>query len=120
MTYPTDLGLNLWNANQTSPQNPTNTGWGMALILMRAGVAKGTETPPAGAEGDWHILGATPTGVWSTFAVDSIAVFHNGGWIEITQKDRMLVWVDNGSTSDLYQWDGAGSPNEWRQIVTGA
>lgn len=122
MTYPTDLGLNIWNANQTSPQTPTNTGWAMALILMRAGVAKGTSTPPGSpVEGDWHILGAAPTGAWSTFTVDDIAVFHNGGWTRIQKQDRMLAWIDDGAGSaNLFQYDGGGSPTEWRQIVTGA
>ena len=125
MTYPANLGLNIWNASQDSPQVPTNTGWAIALILSTlAGVAKGTETPPGSpVEGDFHILGATPTGAWSTFTVDNIAVFHNGGWVELTKQDRMLVRIDNGvaedGTSDLYQYDGAGSPNEWRLIVTG-
>ena len=121
MTYPTDLGLSIWAAQQNSPQVPTNTGWAIGLILStKAGVAIGTTTPPGSpVEGDFHILGVGPTGDWSTFAVNSIAVYHSASWVEITQQDRMMVWIDNGSSADLYLWDGAGSPNEWRLIVTG-
>lgn len=121
-TYPENLGLNIWNANQVSPQTPTNAGWAMALILQRAGVAKGTSTPPGSpAEGDFYILGSGATGAWLGWVANSIAVYHNGGWKNLNALDRMRVWIDNGAgKSILWQYDGAGSPNEWVQVVSPA
>lgn len=109
-----------WQANQNSPEIPVNEGIAVSLLLELAVKAKGTSTPPGSpAEGEAHIIGASPTGAWSTFTAKNIAYYHNAAWNELVRQDRLTVFVDNGTGGvTLWRYE-AGATNDWNQITLG-
>ena len=114
-TYPELLGVPVWEAQQDEPHISVNTAVALVLILNGVGVAKGTETPPGSpGEGDFHILGATPTGVWTGMAANNIAAYINGAWLEINAVDLLRVWIDSGSGQAAgWQYDAGAGPAAW-------
>lgn len=119
MTITSSLGLTAWAANQNSPEVVVNENDAVGLILRKTAVAKGTSTPPGSpSEGDAYILGASPTGAWSTFSENNVAYYHNGAWNELTAIDGLMVWVDAGSGS-ANLWRYYSTTPAWVQIAAG-
>lgn len=91
-----------WAAGQDNPHIPVNEGIAVALILRLTLKGKGTSTPPGSpAEGDAYIIGASPTGDWSTFTQDNIAYYDNGSWREMNAVDDLTLTADDGSGGTL-------------------
>ena len=77
-----------------------------------------TNTPPAAASGDRHIVTAAPTGAWATFPEHAIAEFGFSGWFHYVPQDnagwtafviaeqtfyhfRSATWVPNVATAAI-------------------
>lgn len=116
MTIQTSLGLTEWAAGQDNPHIVVNEADAASLVLHLTLKGKGTSTPPGSpAEGDAYIIGASPTGAWSTFTQDNIAYYHNGSWREMTAVNNLTLTADDGSGGTL-QWryvSGTG----WTQVT---
>lgn len=70
--------------------------------------------PAAPAEGDAYILPTALTGAaWSAYSPDSIAVFQDGVWSQITPKEGWRAWVQD--TNEFLFYDGAAwaYPARW-------
>lgn len=60
--------------------------------------------PGSPADGDAYIVDSL-TGLWSSFALDDLAIYYNGSWRNIPPSQGPLVYVDD---EDLrLSWDGA-------------
>lgn len=117
MTITTALGLTEWASGQNSPHIVVNEGVAVALLMHLTLAGKGTTTPPGSpSEGDAHILGASPTGAWSTFAEDNIAYFHNGAWQQLVALDRLTLKADDGAGNTL-MWRYNATTPAWEQVT---
>ncbi len=118
----TRLGLSEWAAGQDQPHITVNEFAAVGFLLEVAAKAKGTSTPPASPEeGEVHIVGASPTGAWSSFSQDNLAVYQNGAWIEVTVVDRLSLFVDDGGGGlRLWRYDGTASPAAWTEVLLGS
>lgn len=97
MTTPR-TGLPEWAAAQASPWTPHNEALRKIDALVSGAVIdRGLAAEPGSpAEGAAYILPASPTGAaWGSFAANDIAIFTNGGWINVTPLEGFRLWVSD-------------------------
>ncbi len=78
---------------QTLPANELlelhDYAWGAIRVLDR-----NLSAPPGGeSDGDIYIVATTPTGDWSTFTENDLAVFLNGAYIAVTPQSGWKVFI---------------------------
>ncbi len=119
MTLLTRLGLLEWLQSQNQPHITVNANSVAGLFLHHAAVGKDVNSPPGSvAEGDYWIVGPSPTGAWSAFTPKNVALFTNGGWQQITRIDRLQIWVDDGANgANLWQYDSGSA--DWISLGIG-
>ena len=112
MTTP-NLNLPELAPSQSQPHVPVNSALRRLDALVHLSVLdRALDTPPGSpADGDCYIVGAAPTGAWSTFAEHSIAAFIGTAWVEISPGSGWLAWVADEAV--LYVFS-AGS---WQSLV---
>ncbi|MFP5422462.1 MAG: DUF2793 domain-containing protein [Gammaproteobacteria bacterium] len=119
--------------NNSIPEVPENTidpaaGLNLALntidVLLQLAVATaGTNTPPAGVEGERHIVGISPTGVWSGQA-NKLARYLDGAWHFYSARYALNIadgklyvrtattWRAFGGTADAGWTAGTGTASK--------
>jgi len=76
-----------------------------ALVHLSV-LSSGDTTPPGSpTAGDRYILGASPTGDWSTASQHDVAAYLNGAWEFFTPVTGWRVWVQD--TKDWKYHDGS-------------
>ena len=71
-------------------------------------------TPPASPpDGSSYILGASPTGDWSTFNTGQIAYYNGTSWVAYTAAEGWIVF--DKTTNRPYAFDGS----VWAELETG-
>lgn len=112
-----DFGIPTLQQSQTTPEVTINEALFMLQMKSGIGVISVTNTvPTTPTEGDCHVVGTAPGGVWSGKA-NCIAGYYNGGWLfvpgfntagtQITPGARhegMHVW--RMDTNAVYRWNG--------------
>jgi hypothetical protein len=94
--------LPTWIAGITQPNVPVNDAMLRTEVLHR-GATSITATPPASpADGQVHIVGASPTGVWSTFAANDVVLWRSGTWYRFAP---FLGWLKQVG-SEVRRFDG--------------
>lgn len=63
-------------------------------------------TPATGVNGEWHVVGSSPTGAWAGQA-NKLAGYENGGWIFVTPKKAQWIWREDGTSNHLRLYDGS-------------
>jgi hypothetical protein len=102
--------LPVWIQGTTQPATPVNDSFLRTEVLAR-GATSILSTPPASpADGQVHILGATPTGAWSTFAQNDVVVWRSGTWYRFAP---FFGWLKQVGT-EVRRFDGTA----W-VVVTG-
>jgi hypothetical protein len=66
--------------------------------------------PPASpTAGAWYIVGASPTGDWSSYSqYDLVQASGDGGWINVTPSDGWIAWIEDEDKLALFhssQWN---------------
>lgn len=74
-----------------------------AVLHMRVGQIGLDTPPPSPAEGERHVVGATPTGAFAGHA-GAIAAFQEGAWAFFAPRDGWTLW--DAATEALYLHDG--------------
>lgn len=113
MSDTTHLGLPLLAAAQAQKHVTHNEALQVLDALVHLTVKDRTLTAPPGspAEGDRHIVGASPTGAWAGHA-GRIAAFLSGGWVIVPPR-RGFVALDE-SDNRLLVHDGAA----WQHLAS--
>jgi hypothetical protein len=102
--------LPVWIQGTTQPSTPVNDSFLRTEVLAR-GATSILSTPPASpADGQVHILGATPTGAWSTFAQNDVVLWRSGTWYRFAP---FFGWLKQVGT-EVRRFDGSA----W-VVVTG-
>ena len=102
--------LPVWIQGTTQPSTPVNDSFLRAEVLARGATSILSTPPGSPADGDVHIVGASPTGAWSTFAVNDVVLWRSGTWYRFAPFFGWLKQVG----SDVRRFDGAA----W-VVVTG-
>lgn len=107
MTTTPNLVLPYLAAGQAQKHVTLNESLRMLDALVQLGVlSRALAAPPASpADGDRHIIAASPAGAWAGHA-GRIAAFQDGGWMIYTPKEGWLAFV--GDEDKLLAFDGAG------------
>lgn len=83
-------------------------------LIQRIQIAMGDvlsigDTAPPGSpnDGDIYILGAAPSGDWSTFAEHDLAVFftdqsEHGGWVAVTPREGWRAWIQDDNYGVIF------------------
>lgn len=118
MTTP-KLGLAELVASQSQPHLTVNSALRRAEGSIQLSVLdRALNTPPGSpAEGDTYIVGAAPTGAWSTYAEGDIAFYTGGAWLRIQPLTGWLAYVQDEAA--FYYRDEAASPPAWTILSTG-
>lgn len=100
----------VWQPGTLQPSTPVNDAFLRQEVLAR-GATSILSTPPASpADGQVHIVGASPTGAWSTFAQNDVVLWRSGTWYRFAP---FLGWLKQVGT-EVRRFDGTA----W-VVVTG-
>lgn len=117
MTTP-NLSLPELAASQSQPHVPINSALRRLDGLVQLSVIdRALNTPPGSpADGDCYILGAAPTGAWSTFDEHDLVIYIGTSWVRYAPLDGWLAYVQD---EDKFYHYNADSPAEWTELATG-
>lgn len=95
--------LSVWQPGTLQPSTPFNDN-ALRVEILQRGATSILSTPPGSpADGQVHILGATPTGAWSTFAQNDVVLWRSGTWYRFAP---FLGWLKQVGT-EVRRFDGA-------------
>lgn len=99
-----------WLSGSNQNSIPANNNSLRSEIFNTDGIADDvTAQPGSPSDGDWYIIPAGATGAeWSTFAVDSVAIFYGGLWYEFTPVVGNKVSV--AGTFVIYEGSAGWTP----------
>jgi len=102
--------LAVWQPGTLQPSTPVNDN-ALRVEILQRGATSILSTPPGSpADGQVHIVGASPTGTWSTFAQNDVVLWRSGTWYRFAP---FLGWLKQVG-SDVRRFDGSA----W-VVVTG-
>lgn len=88
-----------WESGTTQPSIPVNNNALRCMIGMRSAVSDSITAQPSlstpSDDGLWYVIPIGATGAqWSTFSVDSCAIFFGGNWYEFIPSDGDIISID--------------------------
>lgn len=102
--------LPVWVQGTTQPSTPVNDALLRTEVLARGATSIISTPPGSPADGQVHILGASPTGAWSTFAQNDVVLWRSGTWYRFAPFFGWLKQV----AAEVRRYDGTA----W-VVVTG-
>lgn len=105
MATTTHMGITLLEQSQSQKEVTMNQALARLDAVMNSSAkSRTTATPPGSpAAGDVYIVGASPTGDWTSHA--GHIAYYDQLWRFITPNKGMTLWVDNESL--FYTYDGS-------------
>lgn len=103
---------------QSSPHVPINAAMRRIDALLSLGCLtfQTLNSPPGGpAEGDMHVVGAAPSGGWSTFDPDMVVYYSGGAWLGIYPVEGLIMWSIPDLTLYVYTY-GIASSGTWEVL----
>lgn len=105
-----------WQTGTAQPSIPVNNNALRTMISMKSAVSGSVTAQPAlstpSDDGLWYVIPSGATGSqWSTFNVDSCAIFFGGNWYEFIPEDGDIV----GIQGTLYEY----SPSNGWSVISG-
>lgn len=94
--------LAVWQPGTLQPSTPVNDNALRVEVLQRGALSVLSTPPGSPSDGDVHIVGASPTGAWSSFSEHDVVLWRAGTWYRFSPF-RGWVKEING---DLYIYDG--------------
>lgn len=85
--------LAVWQPGTVQPSTPMNDNALRVEILQRGALSILSTPPGSPADGDVHIVGASPTGAWSTFAQNDVVLWRSGTWYRFIPFLGWIKWV---------------------------
>lgn len=106
-----------WQTGTAQPSIPVNNNALRTMISMKSAVSDSVTSQPSLStpddDGLWYVIPSGATGAqWSTFALDSCAIFYGGNWYEFTPEDGDVVTIQGA----LYEYTPS---NGWVAITSG-
>lgn len=103
------------SANQAQPHLTLNESLRVLDgIVQLSAIRIGENDPPVSpADGDVYILGAAPTGDWSDFVEDDIALYLANAWQAITPKTGWVAYDQENAVLNIFT---QGSPGGWAAL----
>lgn len=102
--------LAVWQPGTLQPSTPVNDN-ALRVEVLQRGATSILSTPPISpADGQLHIVGASPTGAWSTFAQNDVVIWRSGTWYRFAPFTGWLKQVG----TEVRRFDGSA----W-VVVTG-
>lgn len=94
-----------WPSGSTDPSLPVNDNSLRSEIFNSAAISAAVTAQPSftspADDGKWYVIPPGATGAqWSTFGVDSAAIFYGGNWFEFTPRENDKIAI--GNTFYLY------------------
>jgi hypothetical protein len=112
-TFTPNLDLDELAAAQSQPEVPVNAAMRKLDTLVQMSVLSIANSPPGSpADGDRHIVGSSPTGVYAGRA-EQIAYFVAGTFNEWRFETPKAGWLAYVEALDKYYYFPAGSPAAW-------
>lgn len=100
----------VWQQGMTQPSVPVNDALLRQEVLARGATSIISAPPGSPVDGQVHILGASPTGAWSSFAQNDVVLWRSGTWYRFAP---FLGWLKQVG-ADVRRFDGSA----W-VVVTG-
>lgn len=94
--------LAVWQPGTLQPSTPVNDNALRVEVLQRGAISILSTPPGSPADGDVHIVGASPTGAWSTFAQHDVVMWRSGTWYRFAPFTGWLKQVG----SDVRRFTG--------------
>lgn len=95
--------LAVWQPGTLQPSTPVNDNALRVEVLQRGAISILSTPPGSPADGDVHIVGASPTGAWSTFAQHDVVMWRSGTWYRFAPFTGWLKQVG----SDVRRFTGS-------------
>lgn len=92
----------VWLQGTVQPSTPVNDAFLRTEILARGATSIISTPPGSPADGQVHILGASPTDAWSTFAQNDVVMWRSGTWYRYAP---FLGWLKQVG-ADVRRFDG--------------
>ena len=102
--------FNVWQQGTLQPSTPVNEAFLRTEVLARAATSILSAPPGSPAQRQIHIVGASPTGAWSTFAQNDVVILIDATWHRFAPFNGWLKRVG----AEVRVFDGAA----W-VVVTG-
>lgn len=83
----------VWQQGSTQPSVPVNDSFLRQEVLHRGATSIASTPPGSPADGQVHILGASPTGAWAGFAQHDVVLWRSGTWHRFAPFLGWLKWV---------------------------
>lgn len=106
--------LAVWQPGTLQPSTPVNDNALRVEVLQRGAISILSTPPGSPADGDVHIVGASPTGAWSTFAQHDVVMWRSGTWYRFAPFTGWLKQVGSdvrrftGTAWDVVSGGGGG------------
>lgn len=95
----------VWLQGTLQPSTPVNEAF-LRMEILQRGATSILSTPPGSpADGQVHIVGASPTGAWSTFSQNDVVLWRSGTWYRFAP---FLGWLKSIG-GNVFEFDGS----EW-------
>lgn len=107
--------LAVWQPGTLQPSTPVNDNALRVEVLQRGAISILSTPPGSPADGDVHIVGASPTGAWSTFAQHDVVMWRSGTWYRFAPFTGWLKQVGSdvrrftGTAWDVVSGGGGGA-----------
>lgn len=95
--------LAVWQPGTLQPSTPVNDNALRVEVLQRGALSILSTPPGSPADGDVHILGASPTAAWSAFAQNDVVLWRSGTWYRFAPFTGWLKQVG----SDVRRFNGS-------------
>ena len=100
-----NLSLPYLEAGQAQKHVTLNESLRLLDAVTQLAVAAVSASPPSEPEdGERHIVGSSPSGVFTGHA-DAVAAFQDGAWVFLSPRPGWRAW--NADTEELLIWSGA-------------
>lgn len=92
--------------NQTEIVSLINDHLWRLWVMLKGAISVANE--PAGGEsnGDSYIVGSSPTGSFSAFSEDDVAILLASSWTNLTPEAGWRIWVIDESVLKVYGESG--------------
>lgn len=94
--------LEVWTSQITQASIPANNNSLRVQVLMAPALGIQSTPPGTPAEDDLYIVGSGPTGAWSSFTPNNVAIYKGGTWLEF---EAFAGWVKS-VLPDVYVFNG--------------
>lgn len=94
--------LAVWQPGTLQPSTPVNDNALRVEVLQRGAISILSTPPGSPADGDVHIVGASPTGAWSSFSEHDVVLWRAGTWYRFSP---FLGWIKQVG-SDVLRYTG--------------